>query len=301
MPSSSQIYIGGWARFRHECAVTKKEPVEDFSWMARQESTFNGLSWTISNPSEYEDCREALNRVEGAREYLKTYVAKEEGEGFNFTDSIGEQIKLGNHHSGASYFAMLWTYKNLLNDWDGWVLAQKEWRAFQEYKKVQVEPHIITGLYHSCRQCIDGKNRGSDLEKDLLAGAAAHGLNGRIHEIYPILSHLFTEHMARLALEAQEEKKRAHQDLIGGLQFKYMHPVRWFDTPWGSTISPTTPHYITEEAFVEMEAKYPGYRAHIQRVQSAIRQFSLPSGITRYSKAGMEYTKDFLLRHEIKV
>lgn len=280
----------------------KKEPMEDFSWMARQESTFNGLSWTISNPFDYEDCRDALDRVEDSREYLKNYVAKEEGEGFNFSDPIGEKIRLGDHHSGASYFSMLWMYKKLLNDWDGWVLAQKEWRAFQEYKKVQVVPGIITNLYYSAKEFLEG-NRGRVpiVESELLATAAAHGLNGSIEEIYPILAHLFTEHMARLALEAEQARKYAHQELIGGLKFKYMHPVRWFDTPWGSSISPTTPHYITEEAFVEMEGIYPGYRAHIQRVQSAMRQFSLPSGITRYSRAGEEYTNDFLMRHQIRV
>jgi hypothetical protein len=261
------IYPGGWAHFCQESAVTKKEPMEDFSWMSEQKSTFNGLTWTINSQADFEDCREALNRAEGTREYLKNYVALEEDEGINFRDPIGEQIKLRSHHSGGSYFAMLWTYRFLLNNWDGWVLAQKEWYAFNEYEKIQVHPHIITSLYYSCRDVLDGKGPGLD---EFLARAAVHGLAGGIEDIYPILLHLFTEHKERQALNAENEKKRNHNTLIGGLKWKYKHPIRWFDTLWGSSISPTTPQDITEEAFVEMEAKYPGYRAHIQRVKDAM-------------------------------
>ena len=295
---STTIYIGGWARFREECDVTKKEPVEDFSWMGRAPSELHSWRWTMSDVSDYEECREALNRVEGAREYLKNYVAVEEGEGFDFRDPIGEQIVLGSHHSGASYFALLWSYKALLNDWDGWVLRRKEHVAFQEYRKVQVKSDIITGLYYSAAAVMNGMRAQ---ESELMARARNHGLHGSLDEVYPIITHLFTEHMAYLALQAEQEKKQRHQDLIGGLKWKYKHPSRWFDTPWGSSLFPTTPQNITEEAFVEMEAKYPAYRQHIQRVQVALQSYSLPEGITRYSPAGEAYTKELLTRHQIIV
>jgi len=302
MSTSPQIFIGGWARFREECGVTKKEAFEDFRWMAQQESTFNGLRWTINDPSDFEDCRDALKRVEGGTEYLKNYVPLEEDEGINFHDPIGEQIKLGDHHSGGSYYAMLWTYRALLNDWDGWVLAQKEKGAFGAYQKIQVKPEVISSLYHSAKMFLDG-NRGTYpvVESDLLENAAQWGLNGGIEEIYPILSQLFAEHMARLALQAQQQKKREHNELIEGLKWKYKHPSRWFDTPWGSSISPPTPHYITENAYAEMEAKYPGYRTHIQRVKAAMGNLKLPDGITRFSPQGEAYVKDFLRRFEIAV
>lgn len=295
----STIYIGGWARFREECAVTKKEAFEDFSWMARQESTFNGLRWTVNNPLDFEDCRDALKRVEGGTEYLKNYPELEEGEGMNFNDPIGRQIKLGWHHSGASYFSMLWTYRALLNDWDGWVLAQKERGAFEAYQKIQVKPEVITSLYNSAKRFLDGN--GGNTESEILHHAAQYGLKGSMEEIYSILSHLFAEHMAHLALQAQQQKKRLHNNLIGGLKWKYKHPIRWFDTPLGSSISPTTPAYITEEAFEEMEGLYPGYRAHIHQVKDAMHHFSLPQGVTRYSNAGEEYTKTFLKSRGITV
>ena len=276
--------------------MTKKEPVEDFSWMDRGASEFHNWRWTLTDAADYEECREALAKVEGAREYLKTYVAKEEGEGLNFHDPIGDQIVLGSHHSGASHYALLWSYHHLLNDWDGWVLKCKEYAAFNEYKKLQVDSGIITGLYHNCRVFLNG-NRAQ--EGEIRAHAQKYGLHGTVEEVYPILSHLFTEHMARMALEAEQQKKQAHNNLIDGLKWKYKHPSRWFDTPWGSTIAPTTPDYITPEAYADMEAKYPGYRAHIQRVQRARGSYVLPEGVTAYSTRGIAYTMAFLKQHEL--
>lgn len=90
----------------------KKEPVEDFSWMGRAPSECHKWHWTLNDAADYEDCRAALDRVEGGRERLKTYVAKEDS--MNFRDPIGEQIVLGPHHSGASYDALLWSYKSCL-------------------------------------------------------------------------------------------------------------------------------------------------------------------------------------------
>jgi hypothetical protein len=293
---STTIYIGGWARFREECDVMKKEPMEDFSWMGRAPSECHKWHWTLNDAADYEDCRAALDRVEGGREYLKTYVAKEDS--MNFRDPIGEQIVLGPHHSGASYDALLWSYKSLLNDWDGWVLRRKEHTAFKEYRKVQVKPDIITSLYYNCTDVMNG-NRSR--ESELLMRARNHGLHGTLEELYPIVAQLFTEHMARIALQAEQEKKQRHDDLISGLKWKYKHPSRWFDTPWGSSLFPTAPHNITEEAFVEMEALYPGYRHHIQQVETALRTFQLPEHVTRYSQAGEEYTRNHLQSFQIPV
>jgi hypothetical protein len=286
--ASKQIYVGGWARFREESGVTKKEPVEDFSWMSR-------------GTLDYEDCRDAIARVPGAKEYIKTYVAVQEGAGFNFDGPIGKQINLGHHHSGASRSEMLLSYHQVLKDWDGWVLGQKEYRAYEGYKNVQVGSNIIVGLYYSCKNFLEKPEGGSWSHTTIVEWAAKHGLHGDIKQIYPILAHLYTEHMARTALEAEQKKKEAHRVLIDSLAWKYKHPGRWFDTPYGSTISPPTPDYITEDAYSEMEAKYPGYRAHIQRVKTAMGQVRLPQGVTRFSAAGEAYMKNMLTHFQITV
>jgi len=281
------IYVGGWARFREESGVTKKEPMEEFSWMG-------------SAASDYEDCRDALARVKGAREYIKTYVAAEEG--INFNDPLGMQIELHSLHSGASATGMLWSYKNLLNHWDSWVLAQKERVAYQEYTKIQAKEGDITMLYWSSEQLMGGNRGRFPVDEDeFLQRAQKFGLQGGVQDFYPILKHLYLENMARMALQAQEQKKQQHAMLIDGLKWKYKHPIRWFDTPYGSTIMPTTPQFITPEALEEMEGLYPGYRKHIDRVRIAMAEFQLPQGTTRYSRAGEEFTKQFLTQAKIMV
>ena len=281
---SPKIYVGGWARFREESGVTKNEPVEDFSWMG-------------GAVGYYEDCRDALNRVEGAREYLKTYVGVGDEDGFDFQDPIGQQIRLDSGHSGSSYTGILWSYKSLLNDWDGWVQMQKERTAFEKYTRLQVRSSVIVNLYTMFKALAEGTYPVD--ETKLLEIVSSYGLRGTSQEIYPILTHLYTEHMARIALQAEEEDRREHVSLISGLKWKYKNPSRWFDTPWGSTISPATPNSITEEAYEEMEQLYPGYRQHIEQVKGALGSFQLPEGVSRYSYAGEAYTSDFLSRFGI--
>lgn len=300
MSTASQIFIGGWARFREECGVTKKEPVEHFSWMGRHASEFPpNFHWTmndtINDPADFEECRDELDRIPGAREYLKTYVAKEEGAGLNFQDPIGEQIVLASHHSGASFCALLWEYHRLLNDWDGWVFSRKESVAFEQYTKIQVDSSVIVDLWCSTDDLVMKRGDCSvQKEEEFLLRSRAFGLAGTLKENHEILAHLYMEHMARTVLESEQQKKRDHRNLIGGLKWKYKNPRRWFDTPYGSTLWPTTPQCITEDAYAEMESLYPGYRQHIQRIQKARVEFQLPLGVTRYSQTGETYTTNLL-------
>ena len=178
-------------------------------------------------------------------------------------------------------------------------MAQKEYKAYENYKRIQVESNVIIGLYHSCKNFLEKGEGESWPRTTILEWATKHGLEGGVEEIYPIVTQLYTEHMARVALQAEEQKRRAHRDLIGGLVWKYKHPSRWFDTPWGSTIAPTTPEYITPEAYLEMEVKYPGYRQHIERVKSAYKTYSLPNGVRAFSKEGIDYTTAFLKQHQL--
>ena len=269
--------------------------------MKHQDCRFNGLSWEIENPSMYEDCRDALARIEGGREYLKNYVPKEEGEGFNFDDPIGRQINLSSLHSGSSYYSMLWTYRQLLNDWDGWVLAKKERAAYEEYETVQVEAPTIHWLHRETTASIRGEP-GTWMPADkLLKKALDMGLYvTSLQELHEILEQIHTENLARQKLLQLQHKKRVHDTLIGGLKWKYKHPERWFDTEYGSTITPTRPSEITAEALDEMEATYPGYTQHIQRVRGALASLRFPDGVRRFSPAGEEHLSNHLLRHEVK-
>lgn len=301
--SDKKIYIGGWKQFREDCGATRKEAVEDFSWMGVQTVGSCMNLWSSeprpatfgddSNRKYYEDCRDALAKIEGAKEWLKNYVKPEKGESFD--DAIGKQIHLHSGHSGCSYYSILWSYKYLLNNWDDWVLKQKERHAMTHYLHMRVDPYKIVELVQDIDQILKGeplsdgvvrcKLKGHSIallggqdppsiyrsQEHILLRAAAMGLEGKsIQEILDICLYIVKENREIHAKEEEEQNERQHHDLIGALVFKYEHPSRWFDTARGSTLFPTDPSYITERAYVEMEEKYPGYRFHIQEISRTL-------------------------------
>ena len=74
MSTPTKIYAGGWAGFREESGATRKESPEDFSWMGEQVILGAVTTRYFSSKSDrmyYEDCRDALERVEGAKNWLR--------------------------------------------------------------------------------------------------------------------------------------------------------------------------------------------------------------------------------------
>ena len=287
--SEKKVYIGGWKQFREDCGATRKEAMEDFSWMGVQTIGTCMKIWSSeprpatfgddSNRIYYEDCRDALARIEGAKEWLKNYVKPEKGDSFD--DAIGNQIHLHSGHSGCSYYSILWSYKYLLNNWDDWVLKQKERDAMTHYRRMRVEPYAIAHLVGDAEKILKGVPPSSvyNSQEHILRRADAIGLEGKsIQEIHDICLQIMEENEEIRAKEEAEQNERQHQDLIGGLVFKYENPSRWFDTVRGSTLFPVDPSYITQRAYVEMEAKYPGYRSHIQDISRTLsaNQRSMP-------------------------
>ena len=287
--SEKKVYIGGWKQFREDCGATRKEAMEDFSWMGVQTIGTCMNLWSSeprpatfgddSNRIYYEDCRDALARIEGAKEWLKDYVKPEKRDSFD--DAIGNQIHLHSGHSGCSYYSILWSYKYLLNNWDDWVLKQKERDAMTHYRRMRVEPYAIAHLVGDAEKILKGVPPSSvyNSQEHILRRADAIGLEGKsIQEIHDICLQIMEENEEIRAKEEAEQNERQHQDLIGGLVFKYENPSRWFDTVRGSTLFPVDPSYITQRAYVEMEAKYPGYRSHIQDISRTLsaNQRSMP-------------------------
>ena len=287
--SEKKVYIGGWKQFREDCGATRKEAMEDFSWMGVQKIGTCMNLWSSeprpatfgddSNRIYYEDCRDVLAKIEGAKEWLKDYVKPEKGDSFD--DAIGNQIHLHSGHSGCSYYSILWSYKYLLNNWDDWVLKQKERDAMTHYRHMRVDPYKIAHLVGDIDQILKGVPPSSvyNSQEHILRRAGAIGLEGKsIQEIHDICLQIMEENEEIRAKEEAEQNERQHQDLIGGLVFKYQNPSRWFDTVRGSTLFPVDPSYITQRAYVEMEAKYPGYRSHIQDISRTLsaNQRSIP-------------------------
>lgn len=74
------------------------------------------------------------------------------------------------------------------------------------------------------------------------------------------------------AADRLEEGQRVAREIFDGrislLEHHYEYPFRWNDEPSGSALF-GSPRNITEEMFIEMEKKYPNYRAHIAAIINA--------------------------------
>jgi hypothetical protein len=269
--SLPMIYIGGWDAFRQEKEVTKEEEFEDFSW--------------TSERLYYEDCRTALDRVQGARYYLRESV-----EPTSFSDPIGNAIKEYHGKTGSDWVAYLGEYRQVLKSWTHWVLATKEAAALKDYEMIQAPHSLIDSL------CVESAPEMTQDDRDaFLLKAQSHGVTGTLTEVRKILRHIYVENLVLAGRKFLEQKKVYLNHMVSSLIYLYKHPIRWFDTPYGSALHPCTTERINNEAMIQMEALYPDYRAHIEQVKKAFAEFTLPTGVTRYSRQGEAYTRQFLI------
>jgi len=157
---------------------------------------------------------------------------------------------------------------------------------------LSMDPNIIEQLYSAgCTLRKEGLNRDEFIHvyEWILQTAESNGIKGSLEEIHTNVC------IAREAIQNVERKAQLHAMLIEGLKAKYHAPIDWFDTTYGSVTIPTVPECITPEAMAEMTEFYPDYKEHIQRVKEALAEFSLPDGVTRYSRKGEAYLKAFLV------
>jgi hypothetical protein len=68
-----------------------------------------------------------------------------------------------------------------------------------------------------------------------------------------------------MRLQKEQEAQR-FLDRVEELEFKYKHPMRWFDTKYGSSIGLSRVSEITPELMAEMTRRHPDYREHIQNL-----------------------------------
>lgn len=180
------ITLGGWPAFSQLVAcVDKKEQFETFDWLPIHEINLYGKS----EREYFEDCREALDRVEGSREWLKAYEGSFTSESGDIYWKIVDQMM--KDHSGFSGPATLWSYKMLLNDWDGWVFKQKKRRALALYKKQQVPSNNLKYLISCCKEYNDTKD--ADLEHEIKYKCACLCISGCITELRGILEYALDE------------------------------------------------------------------------------------------------------------
>jgi hypothetical protein len=245
----SRTLLPVFSKYSLDLNLDAKEPVEDFSFLKDASTRY-----------DYETFRAGLDGIPGSREYLKSYEVPEGSH--SFFDPMGNKIMCaaGSHHSGASATGLGWSYKNLLNDWDGWVKAVKLSQAKRQYKDAQIERPSTWQYANSTSE--EGKKRGLDSLR------AQFNLTYSDEEMAAMLDELITEFNENSRLETLHTEKERFNDRIAVLEHHYKNPTRWDDCGEGELKSSLfgSVHGITEPMFVAMEKKHPGYRAHIREI-----------------------------------
>ena len=258
-----------YERYVNVLDVEKKEAPEDFSFMPNDYR------------SDYEMFRKALDSIPGSREYLKNYSYKVNER--TFCDPIGNQLmmKAGDHHSGSSVRGLAWTYKQILNDWDGWVLTTKIYYSKKLYEKRQLTLEDTWEYDHavSKRNSLSSIYRGQSKniqELDDAIQVAIQNLRKKYSltysddEIKELMEDLIHEFNINSRKEMYERDKREFDEKIEILDHHYKHPTRWEDYGKGMLKSVLfgSIYGITETMYAVMETRYPGYRQHIRSLMN---------------------------------
>jgi len=143
MTTPQTILIGGWQVFAESRGLNKKEEPDTFAW----------LTSDLYQPQDqicYEDLRQAVAEVDGAREWLLNGL-RSGPEAQAMEDAIADNASP--NHSGASFTCGLNQYRLSLQRWDSWVLEIKTIYLKRSYKSRQVKPDrlrwFLTDTYHT--------------------------------------------------------------------------------------------------------------------------------------------------------
>jgi len=240
-----------WNIYKQELDLEAKEPVESFDWMGE-----------TSEKNNYISAKAAIDSTPGAREYIRDYPMPVRGT-YSFGDPFGRSLlcKFGDHHSGVSMVFLARMYQHLLKDWDGFVLAQKTRVARDAYLAKQLEMSDLW-RYSNTRTALSSDRIHPSLLNDYREKYKISYDDATMIEMFDAL-------INEKATERLEEHKHAAREIfeqrISVLEHHYEYPSRWNDGPSGSALF-GSPKNITEDMFIEMEKKYPNYRAHIAAV-----------------------------------
>lgn len=230
-----------FSKYSTNLNLDAKEPVEDFSFLDER--------------YDYETFRAGLDGIPGSREYLKTKSG-------SFFDPMGKQIMCaaGRHHSGASSAGLAWSYKHLLNDWDGWVKAVKLRQAKDVYTKAQLERPSTWGIMNAATY-----DKRMEAVQKL---RAQFSLTYSDEEIVQMVTELVDELNETSRVNILRDEKERFQTKLEILDHHYQYPHRWDDHGAGKLRSSLfgSIYEITEEMFVAMEKKHPLYRSHISNI-----------------------------------
>jgi hypothetical protein len=222
----------------YSAPASVKESKEDFSWH--------------EHCKEFENVRQALDKVEGSREWLKNFKG-------SFYDEEAEELISHidlSYHSGASLSTILRMYQFVLRDWDGWVLAQKMRVLQDQYNAKQVPWGEVKSVLHW---------------NGMAEFKAKYSLEINDEELLSQLGQINTEYKAAYEAECQRYEDERNADRIRVLEHHYEHPWRWLDSANGSALA-GHPSSIEAKHLAEMEKRHPGYQEHLMVIIKQLRE-----------------------------
>ena len=247
----SRTLLPPWSVYKQTLGLDVKEIAETFDWM------------TPLDQHDYFVVRDVLNSTPGAREWIMDCPG-----GRTYENEYAQSIlrKFGSWHSGASAIALANIYRNLLKNWDQFVLEKKTHYARKAYDSKQMTNEHITDFIRTC-ETFDEAN--DSLFSHICSIYEIDATQGRAE-----LMRKFREVLDEQAVEKEELKKsfakRYFDESIATLEWLYKHPYRWNDHGIVeikcSLFGPI--ERISEKMFEEMEKRHPGYRAHIYDIRN---------------------------------
>ena len=237
-----------WSEYRKTLGVEEKEEFETFGWMV---DTRFATDLTMA--------KYGLKSIEGGAEFLKNYVRSLDG--LVHPTMLNIYTSFGPHHSGSSSSLLANTYKALLNDWDGFVLATKdrEKRKVSRYDERQIHYADYDDFLASAKM---GGASHAALCDTFRKKFSARYDNERLLEI---MKGLRAEESHDFVVKSRERAEKRLLEDIDSLTFLYKCPIRWFLQPYELVVS---------SAHIEkMRAIYPDYEAHFETVMAALAEW----------------------------
>jgi hypothetical protein len=256
----SRTLLPIWAEYKLTISETleAKEDPETFDWIQS--------NYLVR---DCEDMRRIMDKVDGSREWLKKYEPTEEDH--RFLTGLGPKIiaNLGSWHNNSSATKALWNYKKFLMNWDDAVLKIKTMQARTDYDEKQLTADDIRRfcmLQKLQKASMNSSTVQQDMDTLLTQLITKFSITYDRSVIPEMLEKLDTQMYEEERKAIEEADRQEFEGRISLLIHHFKFPVRWNDTKEGSSLFGPI-NRITEEMFVEMEKRYPGYRDHIRGIR----------------------------------
>lgn len=266
----SRTILPPWSEYRKTLGVEQPEPTETFDWV---------LDTTFKN--DLQCAKEGIDKLEGSREFLKSYVNPLEMKSNPMFNNI--RCLMGEHHSGASCELVLNTYIYLLKNWDEFVLATKnrEQRKASKYDERQI--------HYSDQDDFLAAN-GPGLADICSNFREKFGVSYDNETLAQLIHAIKKEENKEGMEKMKRQEERDIENDVGLLTFLYRCPIRWFSYHGG--IEPFTLRNVSTPHIIKMIALYPDYMEHYTAVLKAMAEWGqMKNGLKKPTAAFFQVFK----------